>query len=355
VYTEGPTLEFKTDLPWGHLALVGNERMKGTSPLLVPGPVSGNYWLLASGRGVEDQRGRIRIRLDEEGPTIASYGRPGFTETFLRATLYPGHAQYRALERRKGLVMIGAATASLTLTVLAQRDLWDAESSRDAASRAFDQSGTVEQKLLLQDALIDATEDVSFYEQRRDMFLRATAVCWGISYLDALFFRPAFNVRQADASSVTLGMQPKTRLDATLRSLVFPGLGQLYNSEPRKAGWMAAAGLAAGGWLLYRQDLYNEAISDLNKIDGRIGGATSVPEREALEAARAIQYGEVDDRYQERNVAVVLLAGAWGVAAIDAFYSHGKKWGNRTVRSSSGAFGLRADPLQGTVSARLEF
>jgi hypothetical protein len=354
-YVEGPTLEFSSDLPWGQLELVGNERIAGVSPLRVPGPLSGDYWLRASGDGLEDQRGRVHIRLDESGPRIDSYGRPSLTETFLRATLYPGYVQYRSLERWKGVAMAGVTTASLTLTLIAQHDVGEAESARDAKQIALEQAGTVEEERLRRQELSDAREDVTFAADRRNLLLGATIACWGVNYLDALFFRPEFDVRRADPASVTLGMHSAGRLDAGLRSVVFPGLGQMYNGEPRKAALMSTAGVASAGWFLYRQDEYNESVATLRKIDGRIENATSVPEREQLEAQREVQASEVDDRWSERNVAVGVMAGVWVVAVVDAVWSQGHAWGDRSTGLRSGALDWEVDPLGGAVAARVTF
>jgi hypothetical protein len=277
------------------------------------------------------------------------------TETFLRATLYPGYQQVRALDRWKGAAMAGVATASLTLTLIAQHDLADAESRRDAKERELEEAGTVGEVQLRQQELADAHEDVTFATDRRNLMLGATAACWGVSYLDALLFRPGFDVRRADQGSVTLGMQSRGPLDAGLRSVVFPGLGQAYNGEPRKAAWMAGFGCAASGWFLYRQDRYNESVSDLRKIDSRIANATSVPEREELEARREAQVAEVEDEWSDRNVAVGLMAGVWGVAVVDAVYSHGRRWGNRSVALGSGSLGWEVDPMHGAVAAKVRF
>jgi hypothetical protein len=136
---------------------------------------------------------------------------------------------------------------------------------------------------------------------------------------------------------------------------VFPGLGQLYNGEPRKATWMAAAGGASAGWFLHRQDRYNESVSTLRKIDGRIENAASVPEREELEAQREGQVAEVEDLWSERNVALGLMAGVWGVAIVDAVYSHGRKWGDRSLGRASGTLGWDVDPLRGALAATVRW
>jgi len=354
LYTEGPTLEFRSEQPWATLELVGSERVQGVSPLRVPGPLSGNYWLLASGPGAEDQRGRVRIQLDEEGPRIASWGRPPAAETFLRATLYPGYAQIRALERTKGFTMVGTATASIAATAYGQSELWDAESRRDEKRRALDEAGTAEERRLREAELSDAVAELAYAKDRRNLFLGVTAVCWGVSYLDALLFRPSFEVRRADEASVTLGVRSKTRLDAGLRSLVFPGLGQLYNGEPKKAGWLAVGGIGTGGWLVWRQDRYNESISELAKIDARIRATSSVPERSELEAIRAAQVGEVEDRHRERNVAALVMGGVWAVAIVDAVWAQEASWGGHRTRAR-GTLGWRADPVAGSLAADVRF
>jgi hypothetical protein len=355
VPTEGHALEFATNLPWTRLALEGNEKVRGVSPLRVPGPASGEYWLVAGGAGVEAQRGRVRIRLDENGSRIAAYGGVPYTERLLRATLYPGFAQLRYRERGKGIFMALAASASLGFALKTQNDVWNAEDDRDATLRAFESTGLASEKLRLQSELADAEEDVDFATERRDLLLAAAGATWAVSYVDALLFGPRLDVSRADERSLTLGMHGKSRLDAVVRSLVFPGLGQAYNGEPRKGAWMAAGAVAAAGWALWEQDAYNESVSELRKIDVRLSHAASLPERGALVAERNRRFDRVESDYDDRNIALGLAAGAWGLAVIDAFLAHGKQWGDRHVRGSRATLGWVADPANGAVAARIHF
>ncbi|GJM45486.1 MAG: hypothetical protein DHS20C21_23280 [Gemmatimonadota bacterium] len=348
---EGRALEFRTDLPWARLDLSGRESVDGVSPLRVPGFLEGEYWLSAWGPGVELQRGRVRVKLDEGGSRIASYGRRPFSETLAYSVLYPGIIQRGQQQRGKSLFLGLAATAGLVGTAIAQNQLWNAEEDVDVASRATSTDAEVAAEL--KNVLQDRREDRDHAADRRNIVLAATGAVWGVGLLDAFLFSPGFRVTSADESSISLSMQSKTRFDAVVRSIVFPGLGQEYNGESAKGAWVATGAVAGGLWLMYRQDEYSRAIADFDQVHERFEAATTVADRNRLSLEQQALFSEVEDQERDRNVAMVILGAYWGVAAIETALSFGEAWGDRTVRQSG--VGLSLDPSRGAVAAQWKF
>jgi hypothetical protein len=348
---EGRALEFRTDLPWARLDLEGDEDVGGVSPLRVPGPLEGDFWLVAGGPGVETQRGRVRIELDEAGSRIESHGTIPFRESVMRAVLFPGYPQLRYGDRGKSRLMMFAALAGVGGAIWAETKVRDSESAISDLESAIALSGVASERERLTRALQDEIEDQAYRKNRRNLLLGATGTVWGVSFLDAVAFRPGFDVSQADASSMTLALSRKTRLDAMLRSAVFPGLGQAYNGRRTKAALVALAGIGAGAHYLWRQSEYNEAVAEFEKARSRFESSVSVDERTRLLAEQEALFGDVEDRGFERDVGLGLLGGVWFLSLVDTALDFGGEWGGARV---AGNFGISIEP-SGAVCAQVAF
>ncbi len=348
---EGRALEFRTDLPWARLALEGGDDIGGVSPLRIPGPLQGDFWLVAGGPGVETQRGRVRIELDEAGSRIDSHGTIPFRESIMRSVLFPGYPQLRYGESGKSRFLMLSTVAGLAGSVWAETTVRDSESRISELEGQIALSGVAADRDRLGRELQDEIEEKSFRTNRRNLLLGATGVVWGVSFLDAVAFRPGFDVSQADESSMTLALSRKTRLDAMLRSAVFPGLGQAYNGRRTKAALVALAGIGAGAHYLWRQNEYNEAVAEFLKAENRFESSVSVDERTRLLAEQQSLFDDVKDRRSERNIGLAVFGGVWFLSLVDTALDFGGEWGGARV---AGSFGLSVDP-SGAVCAQVEF
>lgn len=348
---EGRALEFKTDLPWAVLALQGDDDIHGVSPLRVPGPLVGDFWLSASGSGVETERGRVRVGLDEAGSRVESWGAIPFRETLMRSLLFPGYPQARYRERGKSRLMVLGGLVGLGLTGWAQWEFWERDDDVAALEQGIAASTSEAERAALRRDLSDAQEEKSFAGDRRLLFAGATGVVWGVSLLDAVAFAPDFHVSAADEAGISLALRRKTRLDAVLRGVVFPGLGQAYNGRTNKAVVAALAAGGAGAWLLHEQDDYNRAVADFRKVRSRYDAATSVAERTALLSEQQALFDDVTDRESDRDLALKLLAGVWGLSLLDTVLDFDSGWGERPVSARVGI----VPGSFGTVAAQLRF
>ena len=354
LFDEGRTLEFRADQPWTRLALQGPQDIDGVSPLRIPGALEGEFWLSGWGPGVERQLGRVRVRLDEGGPSIASYGARSFSERALYSVLYPGIVQYSSQQKGKGLLLGLGATAGLTATIWAQTELWNEEEDVDSADRALASAVDEEARRDAERLRQDQREERDFAIDRRNIMMAATGAVWGLGLLDAFVFSPDFHVARADENAITLEMRRKTRFDAVARSLVFPGLGQEYNGEGRKAVWVTLGAVAGSAWLIHRQLEFAEAVMEYDQANNRFNNAITVDERNQFGLRRQQLYARVEDRERDRNLAIGILGGYWALAALETAISFGDEWGGRQIREV-GAVGVSINPARGEVAAQWGF
>lgn len=105
----------------------------------------------------------------------------------------------------------------------------------------------------------------------------------------------------------------RSRGDAVMRSLIFPGLGQSYNRQPAKAIAFAATEVALLGAAVAFHLSGNAAWDDYEAIDGGGGASPSA------EATRL--YDLADGRYRTRNWLLVGGAAVWAAGIVDAWIS----------------------------------
>jgi TolB-like protein len=105
----------------------------------------------------------------------------------------------------------------------------------------------------------------------------------------------------------------RSRGDAAMRSLLFPGFGQAYNRQPVKAVAFAAAEVGLLGAALGYHLAGQTAWSDYKKVGPQSGASPSA------EATRL--YDLAQSRYSTRNWLLVGGAAVWVAGVVDAYVS----------------------------------
>jgi TolB-like protein len=105
----------------------------------------------------------------------------------------------------------------------------------------------------------------------------------------------------------------RSRSDAMLRSLLFPGLGQFYNRQPAKGWAFLGTEVALLGTAIGFHVSGNQAYSDYEAVGPGAGGSPSA------EAQRL--YDLASSRYQTRNLLLVAAGAVWVASAVDAYVS----------------------------------
>jgi hypothetical protein len=351
VTVEEPALEFRTNVPWARVVLAGRQSVAGRSPLRVPGPLLGKFWLESGGPGLERQRGRIRLSLDEAGSRVYSYGGIPPRQAFIRSVVLPGLAQARTRQERKGATLMTLAAGGVALTVWAHHDAGSAEDAAESLSDRIDVETDPVVLAELTEGRYDALAEQEHREARRDLLLKATGAVWAVGFLDALAFRPRFHVQDADGESLTLSLRRATRGRAVLRSMVFPGLGQAYNGDDGKAIWVAGGAILAGSYLVWRQDDLEREEAELVQAEARLDDS---PGPDAM-LRRDGKLRDRDSARDARDVALWAAAGVWGLSLLDTALSFQEPWGDIPVEGSAGTIGWTADPVRGELAAVVRF
>jgi hypothetical protein len=328
---EGKVLELRADLPYSRLSLEGESKIKGLSPLRIPGPLNGDYWLEAEGRGVEKQRGRVSIRLDEEGPRIVAQGPVTTSTNIRRALLFPGLAQFGFREHGRGLLMAGSAIGTIVMVGVTQDDLWEESEEKDAVENQLTFATTPEERQRLQNDLREAEEEESLARSRRNLYFASTIGVWAISMVDAAFFNPKFHVSGANENTLAIAMHEKTRGAAIARSLLFPGLGQQYNGQDEKAFAIASVGIFGVAVVLAQQEDVLQSQSEFDQVRVRAANTPPGPERDALIARAELLAAERDVQADHRLWALIGLGTYWGLSLLDTALSFDEPWGAAPV------------------------
>jgi len=338
---ESKGLEFRTDLPWSRLSLRGDAKVSGVSPLRIPGPLTGDYWLTAEGRGVEKQRGRVSIRLDEEGSRIVAQGAVSPAQTTRRSLLFPGYAQLGYSEHGRAILMGVSGIASLVMVAFAQDNLWDETDEKDAVESELAAAAGADDRARLQRDLRESEEEESLARSQRNLYLYSTAAVWGVSLADAAFFSPRFDVSGANETTLSIDMHKRTRPGAIVRSLLFPGLGQQYNGQSTKAFFVATGGILATALLLTQHEDVLQAESEFDQVSVRAANTPVGPERDVLLEQAKLQAVERDSQARQRVWALAGLGAFWGVSLLDTALSFDEPWGSAPV-GEGWKFGLRS-------------
>jgi hypothetical protein len=351
---EGKTLEFRADLPWSRLSLRGDAKVSGVSPLRIPGPLTGDYWLTAEGRGFEKQRGRVSIRLDEEGSRIVGQGAVSPAQNMRRAFLFPGYAQVGYSEHGRAILMGATGIASLVMVGFAQDDLWDETDEKEAVESQLASATNADDRARLQRDLREAEEEESLARSQRNLYLYSTAAVWGISLADAAFFSPRFDVSAANETGLSISMHKRTRPGAIARSLLFPGLGQQYNGQSTKAFFVAAGGILGTAIFLTQHEDVLQAESEFDQVSVRAANTPLGEERDLLLEQAKLKAVERDSQARQRLWTLLGLGGFWGISLLDTALSFDEPWGSAPV-GEGWRFGVRSTSLGPGIVAMRRF
>lgn len=116
----------------------------------------------------------------------------------------------------------------------------------------------------------------------------------------------ADSVVAKESGEVRRSAMTKSPSGAILRSLVFPGWGQLYTESYLKAGAFGVAAVSVGGIIVWNQGKYSDAAGRYDALSG------SDPLKEKT-------FKEKEFYRDQRDVAGLWLLGVYALAAVDAY------------------------------------
>lgn len=352
--TEATRIEFRTDLPWTRLLLRGKSNIHGVSPLRVSGPISGDFWLEAEGRGVESERGRVSIRLDEQGSRIVGYGAIGAGAAVVRGLTFPGFAQYRSRDHGKAVLLAASSVGLLVSAGHEQGQVWNEEEQRLEAERLVDETTDAAALPIARAKLRAELAEESAARDKRNLYLTTAGAVWGASLLDAVLFRPGFHVALGEEANLSLEMKKKSLGKALARSVMFPGFGQMYAGQNTKGFLVGTGAILVGTLFLHEQRDYLGAQGFVASAISQLEVLPPGPERDQAERDLAQYEDDLDSAKHTRDLTRLALGAYWGVSLLDTAFTSRDRWSSEKV-GEGWDFGLVPDAEGTRVFASRRF
>lgn len=125
-------------------------------------------------------------------------------------------------------------------------------------------------------------------------------------------------------------LSPKTRGKAAIRSLVFPGWGQVYGGQKLKGTFMGAIQLGLGIWTLFVINDYNDAQDDFERA------LRDFELSQSEDAFRALQDKEssAGEAYNSRNTMLIVTGVFWVYNLFDSIVLFSNKGVHINIESS---------------------
>jgi hypothetical protein len=120
------------------------------------------------------------------------------------------------------------------------------------------------------------------------------------------------------ADTLWMTLQRKGAAGAGLRSLIVPGWGQFYSGRPGMGATFLAAGLVTGAAFGLTSWRYHDRVTDYDAANDRYQAATTQSAIDAAFAARQSASNRAEDAYKQRQIAMGVAGGVWGLAVLDA-------------------------------------
>jgi hypothetical protein len=301
------------------VVLDGNNRLAGPVPLAIPADIRGSYRLEATAKGYATQRARLIIPGGGQPVEILGpHGRIGLSQ--LGYTLvWPGLAANRDGDGLRGSGWMVSAIIGLGSTIASHLVLQnEIDELGEARQRYEDAAGWQEQAAAAID-IVEREAAANRAENARRDWAIVTGTVWGLSVIDRFLLSPRLGRADIGITDVTLELQPFSRAQAALRSLI-PGQGQLYTRRSRAAALSIYGTMASGFGLLYAEQTYDEAVNRVAGIQALYDDPATDPE--TLDLLRPVLEEEVrraDSRRNARNIMVAVTAGVYALGIVDAY------------------------------------
>ena len=117
--------------------------------------------------------------------------------------------------------------------------------------------------------------------------------------------------------------RPEKRL-ALNRSLIFPGMGQLYSQQKSKGTILGAVTIAGIGWLIRSNSMYNEELTRYNDLEDSYQAAITGTERDLIHNQVNESRDLLQSRYNQSLMAGVLvtITYSWSIIDIIGFFPY---------------------------------
>jgi hypothetical protein len=109
-------------------------------------------------------------------------------------------------------------------------------------------------------------------------------------------------------------------MKAAARSLILPGWGQFYQDANTKGTLFFAGGLAAFTGLVWTHEIYRHRVDDFDSAKRDYESAGHESDLPALWARAQRASSRADRAYDDRKLALGILAGVYAASLVDALF-----------------------------------
>lgn len=136
-------------------------------------------------------------------------------------------------------------------------------------------------------------------------------------------------------SSIFIKLKPRTRIKAAMRSLVFPGWGQLYSGDKVRGAILGAASIGLIGWTLFAHNDYNTSQNALDRAVENLSPDSPNRNFDSFENMQN-KLAAAQDDFDFRKTMLLITASFWAYNLIDSliFFS-----------SPAGRIEIKANPF----------
>jgi hypothetical protein len=283
----------------------------GTFCSLEPGV---NYRLTMAHPGYETRNLKLRLNAEGEVDISGVWAGPMF-----RSTLVPGWGQYTTGNKVRGswAFIIGAGSGAYLLWSYV--DYQDARDNYDSIVGLAESATTQAELLALQEAAALQAADANVKRSHYQDVLIMTAYIHVSNIAEAyLLARPP--KASVDGSVISLEVAPKTRTKATVRSILFPGLGQKYMGNHGRGWFFQSLFLGVGVWAIEERQDYLSAQKEYEFDQQQLDNASTISEIEAARLEAEESWDKAQKRERRRNWSYIALGTAYLWNVIDASF-----------------------------------
>lgn len=125
-------------------------------------------------------------------------------------------------------------------------------------------------------------------------------------------------VVRGESRELQIRLTQKSALRAGIRSMIFPGWGQVYGERPTKGGLFMAGTLALAGGLVWADEDYQSRTDDYRRARRTYLASTNIDDLDRLRARADRARDRADRAYDRRRVFLYATAGAYAASVLDA-------------------------------------
>ena len=265
-----------------HVQFEGPVIVKGDTPLSLESLPPGSYAMRVHGLGSAAARGRLYataaggIRAERWAGPAAILAPPGYVH-MLRD------------DAKRGLLLLGAEAAGVTMALVQESSRQNASDDLDAAKKLYASAVSDAAIAVANIAVQRASREEADEATVRNYWIGYGAAVWAGAAVEAWLMTAHATLQTQPGGGYLLGVPDVSAWKAGLISAVLPGSGQRYAGRGARGSLFSFAvlGFAAGTIVAY--DQYLEAIRDEDTARRLLVASTTVSEEEIAQRARDLE------------------------------------------------------------------